>query len=70
VQIKQNELAVPRVVRVSKNIIKLVNHTFHATNLVKEGNLKSLPDLSDLHKSWKKGVEIQREAISKLAKTD
>ena len=56
-----------RAAGVSKNIVKVVKHTLHATNLVKEGNLKILPDLNDLYKSW---IEIQREAIAKLARTD
>ena len=69
-QIKKDELAVARVTGVSKNIVKAVNHTLHATNLVKEGNPKILPDLNDLHKSWKERAEIQREEIAKLAKTN
>ena len=47
VRIKQEELVVARVVGVSKNIVKVVNHTLFATNLVKEGNLKELPDLNE-----------------------
>lgn len=59
--IKQVELVVARVSRVSKNIVKVVNHTLFATNLVKEGNLKELLNLNDLHKRWKEKAEIQRE---------
>lgn len=69
-RIKQDELAMTRAARVSKNIVKVVKHNLNATNLVKEGNLKILPNLNDLHKSWKKRVEIQREVIAKLDKTD
>lgn len=69
-RIKQAELEVARAVGVSKNIVKAVNHTLYATNLVREGNPKELPDLNDLHKIWKERVETQREAIEKLAKTD
>lgn len=68
-QIKQAELAVARETGVAKNIVKAVNHTFHATNLVKEGNPKSLAHLNDLNKNWKEKVETQREAIAKLSKT-
>lgn len=39
-RIKQAELAVARETRVSKNIIKVVNHTLFVTNLLKEGSLK------------------------------
>lgn len=53
-----------------KNIVKAVNHTLYATNLVKEGNSKILLDLNDLHKKWKEKAEIQREVIAKLTKTD
>jgi len=69
-RIRQAELAVARAAGVSKNIVKAVNHTLYATNLVKEGNPKILPDLNDMHKSWKERAKIQREAITKLAKTD
>jgi len=61
---------VARAAGVSKNIIKVVNHTLYATNLVKEGNPKILPNLNDLHKRWKERVEIQREVNAKLVKTD
>jgi len=55
---------VARAVGVSKNIVKVVNHTLFATNLVKEGNPNELLDLNDLHnsgrKEWKlKGKESQ-----------
>lgn len=39
-RIKQVQLAVMREAGVSKKIIKEVNHTMFATNLIKEGNLK------------------------------
>ena len=39
-RIKQAELAVERVAEVVKNIIREVNHTLFATNLVREGNPK------------------------------
>jgi len=51
VRIKQDELAMAKAARVLKNIVKVVNHTLYATNLVKEGNPKILPNLNDLHKS-------------------
>jgi len=52
---------------VSKNIVKAVKHTFFATNPVKEGNPKELPDLNDVHNRWKEREETQREVIAKLA---
>ena len=57
-RIKQAKLSVTRVVGVLKKIVKVVNHTLYATNLVKEGNPKILPDLNDLHKRWKERAEI------------
>ena len=69
-RIKEDELAVARAVGVAKNIIKAVNHTLHTTNLIKEGNPKSLPDLNELDKNWKENLKIQRDAITKLSKTD
>lgn len=48
--IKQVELAVARVARVSKNIIKELNHTLFTTNLMKEGNSKEILDLTTLSK--------------------
>jgi len=57
-RIKQVELVVAREEGVSKNIVKQVNHFFHATKIVKEDNLKSLPCLIDLHKSWKERAGI------------
>lgn len=69
-RIKQAELVVARETRVEKNIIKTDNHTFHTTNLIKEGNPKSLLDLKDLDKNWKEKMKIQREAIMKLSKTN
>lgn len=64
-RIKKVELAVEREVGVSKNIVKAINQTLYATNLVKEGNPKELLDLNDLHKygrkEWKfKGKKLQR----------
>ena len=68
--IKEVELAITREVGVSKNIIKAVNHSVFPTNLIKEGNLKEIPNLNALYKSWQKKVETQREAIIKLNKTN
>lgn len=50
-RIKQAELAVAGAVGVAKNIIKEFNHTLHTTNLIKEGNPNSLPNLKDLDKN-------------------
>jgi len=69
-QIKQAELTVVSAVGVDKNIIKVFNHTFHTTNLIKEGKPKSLPNLNDLDKNWKAKLKNQREAITKLSKTN
>jgi len=70
VWIKQVELAVARVARVAKNIVKVVNYTLHTTNLMKECNPKELPDLNDLDQNWKAKVKTQREVITKLSKDD
>jgi len=48
---------VARVAGVSKNIIKAMNHTLFFTNLVKEGNIKEMPNLGALHKSGEEKVE-------------
>lgn len=68
-RIKKDELAVAREVGVSKNIIKVVNHTLFVTNLLKEDNLKEMPELGALHKNWQEKAKTQREAITKLTKT-
>lgn len=67
-RINQAELLVARVAGVSKNIIKLVNHTLFDTNLIREGNPKEMPNLGALHKSWKEKAKTQRESIEKLTK--
>lgn len=41
-----------RAAGVEKKIVKVVNHTFNTTNLVKEGNPMSLSDFNDLDKNW------------------
>lgn len=51
VRIKQVRLARARAAGLLKNIIKVVNHTLFVTNLLKEGNLKEMPNLGALHKS-------------------
>lgn len=70
VRIEQAELLVAREVGVSKNIIKAMNHTLFSTNMVKEDNLKEMPNLGALHKSWQEKVEAQKQEITKLTKTD
>lgn len=65
-RIKQAQLVVERASRVSKNIMKVVNHTLFATNMVKESNPKELPDLNDLQNRWRERAATQREAIAKL----
>jgi len=56
-RIKQAELEFAREAGVEKNIVKAVNHTFHTTNLMKEGNPKMLLDFNDLDKNWKAKVK-------------
>lgn len=69
-QIKQEKQVIVRAAGVAKSIINTVNHMLQTTNLMKEGNPKSLLDLNKLDKSWKEKVKNQREAITKLSKTD
>jgi len=61
---------VTREVGVLKNIIKAMNQTLFVTNLLKQGNLKELLNLGALHKSWQEKAKPQREAITKLTKTN
>jgi len=69
-KIKQDELAVTRESGVSNNIIKAVNHILFATNIIKEGNTKEMPDLTALYKDWQEKAGSQREAITKLTMTN
>ena len=50
---KQVELAIARAAGISKNMVKMINHILHTSGLIKEGNLKSVPDIKDLEKIWK-----------------
>ena len=50
---KQAELAIARAAGISKNMVKMINHILHTSRLIREGNLKSLPDIKDLEQSWK-----------------
>ena len=62
-RIKQVELTVAREAGVSKNIIKAVNHTLFVTNLLKEGNLKEMPDLGALHKIWQEKAKTLLDSV-------
>ena len=69
-RIKQAEVAIARAAEVSNNVIKALNHILFATNLIKEGNMKEMPNLTARYKDWQEKAGSQREAITKLTTTN
>ena len=50
-------------------MVKMINHILHTSRLIKEGNLKSIPDIRDLEQSWKDAGQLREEALTQLKKT-
>ena len=67
---KQAELAIAKTTGISKNMVKMINHILHTSGLIKEGNLKSLPDIKDLEQIWKEAGQLKEETLLQLKKTD
>ena len=42
----------------------------HTSHLIKDGDLKSIPDLKILEQSWKNTGQIREETIVQLKKTN
>lgn len=69
-RVKQTELAISRASFISKIIIKAINHMLHTSNLIKESDPKTLPDLKALDDNWKNKSQLQKETIEGLSKID
>ena len=48
----------------------MINHILHTYGFIKEGNLKSVPDIKDLEQSWKEVGQLREEALIQLKKTN